>query len=241
MGRSSPLKRLRRRLDKLADSPVLLDRVARFAVSEVSRRHAGTQWERRGDAALAAHRAAGGTVIIATWHGRLAMSPFLWDPDWGPVLSLTSAARPGRIVARVHAAFGIQSLPMHDRKPNRAISMQAARLVRQGHALAFACDGPLGPARRMPLAPLDWARLTGAPIWLWSYSVQRYTRLPMWDRMILPRPGGRGVMLFRAWDGAVPKRAGPDELETLRARLEADLDALTLEADRAMGHDGIIA
>jgi len=240
MGKHRLLRTVRRPLDKLADHPRLLDAAARLIVQQITRRQAGTDWRMEGQDALAAALAEG-PVIVATWHGRLAMSPWLWRPDWGPVASLTSSARPGRIVARVHNAFGIDSVPMHDRKDNRAASMHAARLVRNGRSLAFACDGPLGPARRMPRGPLDWARLTGAPIWLWAYSVEAFTRLPTWDRMVVPKGRGKGIMLYRKATSPVPKRASDAEIDALRAHLEAELNALTQEADRAMGHRDIIA
>ena len=232
------LRRLHRRIDKLSDPPWLTDALARLAIGQIERRYRAARWETDGDAALGAALATDGPVILATWHGRLAMSPWSWRAEWGPVTSLTSAARPGRIVAQVHRHFGIGSLPMKDRKSNRATSVQAARLVRQGHSLAFACDGPLGPALHMQRVTLDWARLTGAPIWLWSYAVDRQVRLPSWDRMILPRAGARGVMLWRPWTEAVPKRTAEAEIEVLRLRLERDLNALTAEAERRVGRSG---
>lgn len=238
MTRKSPFRRMRKRLETLADSPALLDGVARFASSQIERRYAATTWERRGHEGLATRDRA--DVVLATWHGRLAMSPFLWDHAWGPVATLTSAARPGRIVGRVHRHFGIESLPMRDRKRNRGESMRAARLFRDGYAVGFACDGPSGPARHMQPAALYWARLSGAPIWLWAYSVERFARLPTWDHMMLPRGRGRGIMLYRAWDKTVPRRATQEEFEQLRQELEADLNALTREADLEMGHPDIV-
>jgi lysophospholipid acyltransferase (LPLAT)-like uncharacterized protein len=119
--------------------------------------------------------------------------------------------------------------------------MELARSVRQGLSIAFAVDGPVGPAHHAQPMAVDWARMTGRPVWLFTYSVERYRRLPSWDRMVLPRGGGRGVILYRRWDAEVPRRMDEAGRERLRAKLGADLDALTLEADRLMGHPGLIA
>ena len=110
-------------------------------------------------------------------------------------------------------------------------------MTRDGVSLAFAVDGPEGPARLAKSVPVDWTRLTGCPIWLYTYSVERHWSLRSWDRMAIPKPGGKGCMIYRQWDAEVPKRLEETQREALRARLQADLDALSLEADRMMGHD----
>ena len=47
-------------------------------------------------------------------------------------------------------------------------------------------------------------------------------------------------MMYRKWDVEIPKKIGPETREAMRMKLQADLDALTLEADQLMGHDSLI-
>lgn len=231
---------VRRRLDRLADSPALMNAAAGFFASRIRVWHARTNWHIEGQEELAAEMEAGRPVIMAVWHGRLAMTPFMWRQEWGPVCSLTSRARPGRLVAGTLSRFGWANAGMHDRKSNREVSMQVARMLRGGTSIGIACDGPLGPARHMKTVPLDWARVSGAPIWLWTYSMERFWRLDTWDRMLVPKSGGRGVMLYQKWGHEVPKRLDADGMGHLRAQLETDLTALTLAADMSVGHRDLI-
>lgn len=237
--RRSFAKRLHRRLDKAVDAPWLLDLVAGLVARRIRHWQHAIDWEIRGQDALAAQIATGQPVIMAVWHGRLAMTPSMWRAEWGPVCSLTSKARPGQIVGRTLGRFGWTNASMHDTRDNRSVSLSVARLIRQGTSIGIACDGPLGPARQMKTVPLDWSRLSGAPIWLWTYSVAEAGHLNTWDRLLLPK-GRRGVMLYQQWSQTVPKRASQDQFETLRRQLEHDLNALTREADQAMGHADLL-
>ncbi|WP_157973565.1 lysophospholipid acyltransferase family protein [Tropicimonas sp. IMCC34043] len=227
---------MQRRLEALADSPAVTGAAANLITWYLRRLHARTEWTIHGDDELIAEVRGGQPVIMALWHGRLALAPKGWDPAWGPICIVTSSARPGRMVGRVMQCFGMDTLPMRDRKSNTATSLQVARMAKEGKSMGFAIDGPEGPARIAKSVPVDWARLTGCPIWLFTFSVERYRLLGSWDKLALPRPGGRGVILYRRWQEVVPKRLDEDTREMLRGRLQADLDALTREADRMCGH-----
>lgn len=233
-------KSLQRRLEALVDTETVSGGAADLITWYLRRLYARTSWEVHGAEELIAEVRGGQPVIMALWHGRLAMAPKGWDPAWGPICIVTSAARPGRMVGRVMQRFGMDTLPMRDRKSNTATSLQVARMAREGKSMGFAVDGPEGPARVAKSVPVDWARLTGCPIWLFTFSVDRYRLMGSWDRLALPRKGGRGVILYRRWEGEVPKRLDDDTRELLRGRLQADLDALTREADRLAGHSAPI-
>lgn len=234
-------KSIRKKLEGVIDSDAVTGPATSLIEKRLRRLHDSTQWEYHGRNEIIAEVQAGKGVIFALWHGRLAMSVRGWDPAWSPFCVVTSSARPGRMVGRVMQRFGLDTMPMKDRsrrsKANTAAMLQVARAVRGGTTIGFAIDGPEGPARIAKPIPIDWARMTGAPIWLYTNSAERYRRIKLWDRMYLPKPGGRGVMMYRRWDAEIPKKLDPDTREALRLKLQRDLDALTLEADHLMGHD----
>ncbi|RYH10560.1 lysophospholipid acyltransferase family protein [Tropicimonas sp. IMCC6043] len=234
-------KRIRKRLEAAAASDAVSGPVARLVAGHIDRLHRRTDWEYDGREAVIDAVSGGKPIIFALWHGRLAMSARGWDPAWSPFCVVTSAQIPGRLVGRVMRRFDLDTMPMKIKRSNTASVLQVARMVRGGTTIGFAIDGPEGPKRVAKPIPIDWARLTGAPIWLYTNSVERYRTLPSWDDMLLPRPGGRGVMMYRKWDAEVPKKLDPQAREALRLKLQQDLDALTLEADQRMGHDGLIA
>lgn len=238
--RKGLLRRTRTRFENLADSPLFTDRVADLLAGRVRNLAAQTDWTIEGRDGLAAEVAAGQPVIMALWHGRLPMSPSGWDPEWGPICVVTSSARPGRMVGSIMKRFGLGTMPMRDRKSNTSASLQVARMTRDGCSIGFAVDGPIGPKRLAKSVPIDWSRLTGCPIWLYTNSFERFRQLPGWDRPLVPKGRTRGCMLYRRWDVEVPKRLDPETREALRQRLQTDLDALTQEADQMMGHPKLV-
>lgn len=233
-------RRIRKRLEQAAASDAVSGPLARLVAGRIDRLYRQTTWEFDGRDDVIAAVSGGKPIIFALWHGRLAMSARGWDPAWSPFCVVTSAQIPGRLVGRVMRRFDLDTMPMKIKRTNTAAALQVARMVRSGTTIGFAIDGPEGPKRIAKPIPIDWARLTGAPIWLYTNSVERFRRLPGWDDMLLPRPGGRGVMMYRKWEVDIPKKIDVEMREALRLKLQQDLDALTLEADRRMGHAGLI-
>lgn len=198
-GRRRLARRIRAPFEWLADRHALMRGTSGALAAGLRRSRARIDWTEEGRDSIAAEVAAGQPIILICWHGRLAFSPWMWAQDWGPIRSVTSAARPGRIVGATLARFGWQTAPMHDRTRNAAASLAVARLVQKGVSLGFAPDGPLGPARRMKSVPLDWARLTGLPIWLYAGSANPVRHLPTWDLLAVPLAGGRGHIAWWCW------------------------------------------
>ncbi|MEM1429600.1 MAG: DUF374 domain-containing protein [Pseudomonadota bacterium] len=216
--------------------------VAGLVARYLRRVYEGTDWTVTGRDALAAEVQGGQPVILCLWHGRLVIAPFVFDPAWGRLVTLTSKVWPGRTMGLAISGFGFESRAMHARRLNRATTTELFRLVRSGASLGFAADGPSGPAHSAQVGLIDWMRLTGAPLWMCTYSVEQYRNLEQsWDRLVLPKRGGRGMIAYRRWEVTPPKALDADTREALRIRLQTDLDALTLETDRAMGHAGMIA
>ena len=234
------MTRLRKRAERWLGSPGAQALPAALLAARIRRATERTAWEEDGRADLAEEVRQGRGVLLVAWHGRLACIARVWDTGWGPLTTLTSQQYPGRLSGQVSRRFGLDTCAMHDRRPNLPLTRALAREVRAGRSLAIAADGPLGPARVAKPAVLDWARLTGAPIWLVGYSLTRFRQIDSWDRLILPRPGGRGCLIWRRW-GTLARTTPAEALEAARHRLGADLDAVTDEADRRLGHAGPIA
>ena len=62
-------------------------------------------------------------------------------------------------------------------------------------------------------------------------TARRVIRFPTWDHMMLPLPFTRGVLICREWAETVPRKADPEQTESLRRALESALDTVTDEAD----------
>lgn len=194
-----------------------------------------SRWERSGFEPMEEFVKAGKPVIVALWHQRLMMSPYLFDASLGKICTLTSAARAGRLAGQVQARFGFETVAMSSHKRHIAISREVLGRIREGYSVGIATDGPRGPARVASTVPLVWARASGVPVYVVAFSAKRVIKFPTWDQMMLPAPWTRGILMCRKWDEHVPRKPSDDETETLRLKLEEALNAVTDAADQATG------
>ena len=74
-------KRVRNRLEALADSRAVTGTATTLVARHIRTLHERTRWEYDGQEALKDHLASGQPVIMALWHGRLCMSAQGWDPE----------------------------------------------------------------------------------------------------------------------------------------------------------------
>ena len=225
---------LRRRI---ADSRRANSAVEALLAGYVRLAHATSRWRRDGFDEMEQELARGAPVIFCVWHQRLVMAPYMFDQRLGRFCSLTSAARAGRLVGQVLGRFGFDTIAMSSHKRHVALSREVLRRMDEGFTIGIAVDGPRGPARRASTVPLVWARTSGKRIFVLSWSARRVWTFPSWDRFRLPLPFSRGVLMCRPFDAEVPRRMDEAETETLRAALEAALDAITDESDRAAGRE----
>jgi len=230
--------RLRQIRKRIAGSPALNAALARLFAGYVRFCHATTRWERRGFEALRAQVAGDGPVVIAIWHQRLMMAPYLFTLDAGPICSLTSAARAGRMAGLIQTRFGFETIAMSSHTRHVALSRAVLGRMKQGVSVGIAPDGANGPARVAKTFPIVWARSSGAPIFVAAYSARRVWSLPTWDAMFFPLPFTRGALVVRPLDRPVPRKLDEAQTEALRAELDRALDAVTAEADALAGRRG---
>lgn len=217
---------------RIRDSRALLNSVTWTIAAYLKFTFKTTKWQKIGFDVLHKSLETGKPVVIICWHQRLVHAPMSWDASKGQAATLRSASRAGVVSAGVQERLGMIPIEMHDDASNLASSRKIAKLMKTGVTLGVTADGPVGPARIFNGAGLEWARLSGAPIYLFASSTQRHRLLNTWDRMLLPKPFTSGVMLYRKWDAEVPRKPQEGEMEALKLKLQEDLNALTDEADQ---------
>lgn len=217
---------------RIADSPKVQSFFAGLIEKLVRRAYRRSSWDRIGFEPLEESLRQGEPVIVVLWHQRLMMSPYLFPVELGPIFTLTSAARAGRMAGLFQTRFGMETVAMNSRQRHVAMSREILGKIRQGYSIGIAADGPRGPARQCSTVPLVWARSSGKRIFVVSFSADKTFELPTWDRMWMPRAGSKGVLMCREWTTPVPRKMSGEEEEALRQELQDALDALTLEADR---------
>ena len=220
-------------LRRLAKSKRLEAAVASAFAAYLRFAYATTRWQFDGLEELRADLDAHDSVIVACWHQRIMYSAAAWTPTDRPLAGLHSQSRAGRLAGAIQHRLGLISIPMHDKKSNRATSLAVARQMKQGTSLGLAADGPLGPARHLNPALLEWARLTGKPIWYQAFATRRAWTWSSWDACMFPMPFTRGAIVYRKCTIDVPRKIeDPDDLVT---KIGAGLNDATAKADRIAG------
>jgi lysophospholipid acyltransferase (LPLAT)-like uncharacterized protein len=220
---------------RIADSAWLNQAVEGAIAGLIRFAYRTSRWEREGYEPMEAALRAGEPVIAVLLHQRIMMAPYLFDPSKGPICTLTSSGRAGRMVGKVLGRFGLGNISMSSHARNIALTREVLGQIRKGVSIGIAADGPRGPARISSSVPLAWARASGKRVFVFSFSARRVLELPTWDRMWLPLPWTRGVLMCREWDVQVPRNADAEQQDALRLDLQTALNTLTDDSDRAAG------
>lgn len=123
-------------------------------------------------------------------------------------------------------------LPSDDPKGARSALRAVAAAVHQGAYAVVAVDGPHGPAGVTRPGAIWLARYTGVPIVPVGFAAWPAVRVPRWDRLIVPLPGAR-VVLVVGKPFLVARKESVDRAAA--DRLGARIDAVT---DRAWSMTG---
>jgi len=146
---------------------------------------------------IAHHRS---SVIVAFWHNRLMMIPFLARkikqtyPNYN-FMTLASKHGDGRLVGRVMSKFGLISIlgsKKNIKQSSRGIDFSSTRQIvdglKRGYSLGITPDGPRGPNQKINGDLINLARITQTKILAISYSCLRYKTINSWDHFKIPLP-----------------------------------------------------
>ena len=127
---------------------------------------------------------------------------------------------------------GSVQLPAEGERSEAArLSLELARVGREGASPVVSPDGPSGPYRRAKPGALIVAREAGVPLQPWAVAVRPPWRLrSRWDRHLIPLPFCR----LRVEEGPSIRVGQRQALRPLLAELQAALDAAAARADARM-------
>lgn len=170
-----------------------------------------------------------GQYIIAFWHSRLVMMPYVY-PD-RRIAILASRHRDSEMLGQILTRFGFERVWGSSTSGGTSGVRALLRKVKEGYDVCITPDGPRGPRRRIKLGVVAVARLSGLPIVPVAFSARPARRLGSWDRTLVPYPFSRG--LFVCGEPFTVARDADEERQ--RLSLEAELDRLTDLADHRIG------
>jgi lysophospholipid acyltransferase (LPLAT)-like uncharacterized protein len=171
---------------------------------------------------------AGETAIIAFWHRRLPLMPELWlfarrEPrvrTGRRVHVLVSRHADGRFIGDVVRRFHVGLVHGSSSRGGAAGLRSMLRLLRGGDFVVITPDGPLGPAGVAAPGVAQLASLADVPVLPCAAQTSRRWALRTWDRMLVPKPFGRGVMVCGP-PIRVPRGGWQDAMPAISAALTA--------------------
>ena len=168
-----------------------------------------------------------GQAILAFWHNRLLLLPFIYryQMHLKNIVVIVSESRDGALVANFLERFGFYTIRGSSSKGGGQAFTQAIRMARQGYDIAVTPDGPRGPRYQVQPGVIKLAQMTSLPIVPAAYQVSVRRELSSWDGFILPRPFAR-VAAEIAPVITVPRRTGQQQIEWARIHLQRELERL---------------
>ena len=181
-----------------------------------------------------APHAAGAPVVVAFWHERLPLMPMLWVKARQSAegrkratasTSWSASHRDGRFIGAVVSRFALDVVLGSSSRGGAKGLRVLLNLLASGDHIAITPDGPRGPRRVAAPGVAQLAALSGVPVLPCAAQTTRRWVLRTWDRMVVPQPFGRGVVVCLPTI-AVSRDAWQDALPAIGA-------ALTAAAERA--------
>ena len=179
-----------------------------------------TRWSLEGHEHMAPH-AAGAPVVVAFWHERLSLMPMLWvkarqSAEGRDVRNrvhvLVSRHRDGQFIGAVVSRFALDVVLGSSSRGGAKGLRVMLNLLASGDHIAITPDGPRGPRRVAATGVAQLAALSGVPVLPCAAQTTRHWVLRTWDRMVVPKPFGRGVVVClptiavnrNSWQDAIP-------------------------------------
>ncbi len=177
-----------------------------------------TRWTLDGAEHLVPH-AAGAPAVMAFWHEFLPLMPALTIvgarlPGYRrtPIHALVSQSRDGRFIGSLVGRFGIAPVFGSSTRGGASGLRNLLKILEKREIIGITPDGPRGPRREADAGVAQLAALAGVPIVPCAARTTHRFVLGTWDRMAIPLPFGRAVMVCGApisvpredWRGALP-------------------------------------
>ena len=130
-------------------------------------------------------------VILALWHNRLFLSPFIYRKYWyhHNVVALASRSRDGQMIANILKCFRMKLARGSTSRKGSEAFRELLRKVREDQFdVAMTPDGPRGPRYHIYPGVLALSQRTGCPIVPHTCHLRWKKTLRSWDGFQIPLP-----------------------------------------------------
>ena len=170
--------------------------------------------------------------IVAFWHGRMFVLPFVFERYAKKVSILISRHRDGEFVAKLVERLGFKTVrgSTGKGKGGERAFLEMVKTISKGDVVAITPDGPKGPAEKVKKGIVRLSMKTGVPIYPISFSAKPCYRFNSWDKFMLPLPFSKCVV--KVGKPLYPEQLSEDEF---KEKIELELKRLTDLCDEEAG------
>jgi lysophospholipid acyltransferase (LPLAT)-like uncharacterized protein len=170
-------------------------------------------------------------LVYCFWHNRIPIATYFWRNRG--IVVMSSRSFDSEYIARFIQRFGYGAARGSSTRGGKAALIQMIRAVRAGKSAAFTVDGPRGPMYEAKPGAVLLAAKSNAALLPFSISLNRYWQLPSWDKIQIPKPFARVVVVIgkqiQVEDDATTHEAKHQELQQALEGLRVESDRLILE------------
>lgn len=146
---------------------------------------------------------------------------------------IVSASVDGEVPARIARSWGAEVIRGSAANTGALVLRDAQKMMKDGVSIVATSDGPLGPAFEFKSGTVLMARIGGAPMVPVACAADRAWYLDTWDHFMIPKPFAR-VAIAIGEPVDVPRTASKEELERLRDKMQAGIEAMVQESKAAV-------
>ena len=171
----------------------------------------------------------GRPYLLASWHGRLIV--YFLGPRKEKPAAMASRSRDGYLASLLQEKGGYTVFRGSSRKGGAEALTQMEHYMRSGRRSGMlSVDGPTGPIYKVKPGVARLAASLGYPIIPMSFSAQRFKAMRSWDRLMIPLPFTRCLLIYGK---PVHVRQKPDDADIARAtqKVQDELWRITEYAD----------
>jgi lysophospholipid acyltransferase (LPLAT)-like uncharacterized protein len=133
-------------------------------------------------------------LVYCFWHNRIPAATYFWRKRG--IVVMSSRSFDSEYIARFIQRFGYGAARGSSTRGARSALIQMIRAVKSGKSAAITVDGPNGPIYEAKPGALLLAAKSGAAILPFSISLAQSWQLPSWDRIEIPKPFTRAVVVI---------------------------------------------
>jgi lysophospholipid acyltransferase (LPLAT)-like uncharacterized protein len=165
--------------------------------------------------------------VLCFWHNRIPIATYFWR--YRKIIVMSSQSFDSEYIARFIQRFGYGAAKGSSTRGGKAALIQMIRAVREGKSAAFTVDGPRGPVYEAKPGAILLAAKSNALIVPFSISLNRYWQLRSWDKIQIPKPFARVVVVIgkpiSVDDDSDTHEAKHQELQNSLERLREESDS----------------